>query len=331
MACTMHNMIRLAVVLALALALPGLAPATPPKGQPQHLQFIDYTDDFDRVWQQTSALPEDKKPAAFTAAFDKILSGFYDARRVKDFIPAERYRELIEKALKEYPDKRNGIQRVSRDFRSLVAPAQEQFEHEFGPMTGYPSVLLVHSLGEFDGGTRELADGEHLMFGADVIDRLYQTTPIKPFVQHELFHLLHGRTFSSCEAVYCSLWREGLATYVAARLNPGASDAALLLTIPAPIRPAVEANKTKAVCAVRQRLGSEKPEDYAPLFYGNKQLPGLPGRMGYYIGYLVAQDLGRTRDLKQLAALKPAEVRALLEASLAHMADCTSGVAPASA
>jgi hypothetical protein len=313
--------------VALVLTLAAIVPAAPSNGQTHELQFVDYTDDFDRVWQDTSTLPDEKKAAAFMSAFAKILPGFYDTRRVKDFMTSERYRRLIEKALKEYPGKRAGIQRVSRDFRSLVAPAQEQFEAQFGLLNGYPSVLLVHSLGEFDGGTRELADGQHLMFGADVIDRIYQTTPIKPFVQHELFHLLHGRTFSDCEGVYCSLWREGLATYVAATLNPGASDAALLLTIPAPIRPGVEANKNKAVCAVRQRLASEKPEDYASLFYGNKQLPGLPARMGYYIGFLVAQDLGRSRELKQLAALKPTEVKPLIEASLRQMADCSTSAA----
>ena len=48
----------------------------------------------------------------------------------------------------------------------------------------------------------------------------------------------------------------------------------------------------------------------------------LPVRFGYYVGLLVAQDLGRTRSLQQLAALKPAEARPLVEQSLRGMADC---------
>jgi hypothetical protein len=317
-----HTVIRLVIFLGAALLAP-IASAAAQSGQ--RLQFEDYTDDFERVWQATSTLPDDQKAAAFETAFRKIIPGFYDTDRVRDFTTAEGYRALILNALQEYPVNRAGIQRVSRDFRALVGPAQEQFEAQFGPMTGYPSVLLVHSLGEFDGGTRELADGSHLMFGADMINRLYQDTPIKPFLQHELFHLLHGRIFPDCNAIYCSLWQEGLATYVAATLNPGVSDAALLLTVPAPIRPAVEAKKSEAVCAVRERLFSEKAEDYAPLFYGNKQLPGFPARMGYYIGYLVAQDIGRTRDLRQLAAMKPDDLRPLIVASLDRMANCATG------
>ena len=51
-------------------------------------------------------------------------------------------------------------------------------------------------------------------------------------------------------------------------------------------------------------------------------IDGFPARMGYYLGYLGAADLGKTRSLKQLAALKPAEVKPLIDASLDRMADC---------
>jgi uncharacterized protein YjaZ len=191
-------------------------------------------------------------------------------------------------------------------------------------MRGYPPIYLVVSFGEFDGGTRDLADGSHLMFGADVIDQIYKSTPIKPFIEHELFHLMHHRKFPECKTVWCNLWEEGLATYVASKLNPGADDIALSLTIPQPIRPAVEAKKTEAVCAVRSLLDSDKPDDYASLFYGSKSIAGFPPRMGYYIGFLVAQDIGQHRNLKQLAALTPKQVEPLVSQSLERMASCTS-------
>ena len=308
----------------ISVALAGILAASSATARPpsQGLQFVDYTDEFAKVWQESSPLPDDQRVTAFRAAFAKILPGFYEPERVKDFIKPQRYNELILTGLKQYPEKHEGIARVSREFSGLVGPAQREFEATFGPMTGYPTVLIVNSFGEFDGGTRELADGMHLMYGADMIAQLYQTKPIKPFVQHELFHLLHGRTFNDCEAVACNLWQEGLATYVSATLNPGADDAALGLTMPAPIRPAVEANRKAAICAVRERLESDKPDDYAPLFYGNRKLDGFPARMGYYIGYIVAQDIGRTHDLKEMAAMTPDEVRPLIVQSLDSMASC---------
>ena len=303
------------LLAAPAIAAPAPAPA-------QNLVILDYLEDFSAVWEQTAKLPDAERVAAFKTAFAKILPGFYDPERVKDFIKPDRYDELILTGLKEYPAKRAGIEKVQRSFAELSRPARQEFEAIFGPMTGYPPVLIVHSFGEFDGGTRAIADGTHLMFGADMIAQLYTDKPIKPFLQHELFHLLHGRTFPDCEQIYCSLWQEGLATYVSATLNPGADDAALGMTIPAPIRPAVEANKTGAICAVRERLDSDKPDDYAPLFYGNRKLDGFPARMGYYIGYLVAQDIGRTHDMKQMAAMTPDEVRPLIVQSLDSMANC---------
>jgi hypothetical protein len=164
------------------------------------------------------------------------------------------------------------------------------------------------------------------MFGADVIDKLYKTTPIKPFVEHELFHLMHHRTYPECDPIWCNLWEEGLATYVASTLNPGASDAALGLVFPQPLRPAVEAHRAEAVCAVRERLDSKDPAAYGPLFMGGSKpvSANLPPRFGYYVGLLVLQEAGRTRSLKQLAALKPAQVRPLVGQILDRMASCPS-------
>jgi hypothetical protein len=288
------------------------------------LKFVDLTGDFDRIWNETKDLPPERRVDEFEARFEKILPGFYSAERVKDFIAPERYRAMILKGLENYPSKRDGIRRVSSEFTNLVSPARREFEGYFGPMRGYPPIYLVVSFGEFDGGTRDLADGSHLMFGADVIDQIYKSTPIKPFIEHELFHLMHHRKFPECKSVWCNLWEEGLATYVASKLNPGADDIALSLTIPQPIRPAVEAKKTEAVCAVRSLLDSDKPDDYASLFYGSKSIAGFPPRMGYYIGFLVAQDIGQHRNLKQLAALTPKQVEPLVSQSLERMASCTS-------
>lgn len=305
-------------------AIAAMAPAA---AQPTHgLQFVDYTDDFERVWNETSTLPDAQKVPAFEAAFAKILPGFYKTERVKNFMSADRYHEKMLNALKEYPENRAAIERVSHDFGGLIGPAQQRFEAQFGPMTGYPSVLLVHSLGEFDGGTRDLPDGTHLMFGADMIAKLHSDGEIQPFFHHELFHLYHSRTFTPCDEVRCNLWTEGLAVYVASKLNPGASDAALLLTIPVPLGPAVEAHKKEAVCAIHARLNST---DNGSIFTGGKEglSPNLPPRFGYYVGYVVARDLGRTRDLKQLAALTPDEVKPLIEQSLGRMAKCNAAKA----
>jgi hypothetical protein len=286
------------------------------------LQLVDTTDEFARIWDSTASLPDVQRAAVFKAEFAKVLPGFYDHRRFDGMTEAQ-YDERLLKGLKAYPEQRAGIARVSKEFSQLLAPAQASFEKAFGPMRGYPPIYLVDSFGEFDGGTRNLAGGEHLMFGADMIDKLYKTTPIQPFFHHELFHLYHGRTFGSCDPLWCSLWTEGLAVYVASKLNPDANDASLLLTFPVPLRAAVENDRTAAICSVAAKLDSTDSADYPPLFQGRPQ-PGakFPPRYGYYVGYIVAQDLGRNRSLEQLAALTPAQAEPLIKASLRSMADC---------
>jgi hypothetical protein len=322
----MRNLSAAALALTAALAAQPAAAASNRAAPATGLHFVDLTDDFDRVWGETKNLPDDKRVEAFQTGFAKILPGFYAADRVKDWMTPEKYHAFVLKGLKAYPEQRAGIRKVSGQFGSLVAPARKQFESVFGRMTGYPPIYLVVSFGEFDGGTRDLPEGNRLMFGADMIDRLYKTTPIKPFVEHELFHLMHHRNFPECDPVWCNLWEEGLATYVASKLNPGASDTALGLTFPAPSRPAVEAHRQEAICAVRSRLDSKEPADYGPLFMGGGQplSANLPRRFGYYVGLLVVQEAGRTRSLKELAALKPNEVRPLVGTILDKMASCPS-------
>lgn len=260
---------------------------------------------------------------AFKAHFASVLPGFYSHERMGLPRP-ERYDEHLLKALKRYPEERPGIEDVSRSFSTMLEPAQRSFEAEFGPMNGYPPIYLVHSLNEFDGGTRALPEGTRLLFGADMIHKIYQDLSTQAFFHHELFHLMHNRTFPECEPVWCNLWTEGLATYVSAQLNPGAGDAELLLTSPEPLRPAVERNRPLAVCTTLRMLESRDTSDYRMLFSNGKTDNGLPSRFGYYLGYLVAAEATKTRSLQQMATLSADEVRPLVETSLRSLADCPS-------
>ena len=285
------------------------------------LELVDLVDDFAAFQAGSEDQADTARVAAFKAFFASRLPGFYSNERVT--YPG--YDEAILKALKSWPEQRAAIERVRDRFAVALAPAQASFEAEFGPMTGYPPILLVHSLGEFDGGTRDLPGGNRLMFGADVIARVHGERDIRPFFHHELFHLLHGRSFDACDAIWCSLWSEGLATYVASRLNPGATDDQLLLTQPVPLRAAVEKDRAAALCPVLATLDSTADEDRRRLFNGRPSSGPLPPRAGYYIGLVVAAEIGRDRPLKTLAAMRGEEVRPLIETSLRRLAGVCAG------
>ena len=310
----------IAAVLGCALVA-GPAQAAPKHRAPAPgLRFVDLVPAFDKTAAATAKLSDDKaKVALFEKRMDPLAGGFYTRKRKPD-----RYNQRVLANLKAYPEQREKILAVAKEFQKLFGPARASFQKAFGPVSSSQPVYLLHSLGEMDGGTRDDLKGGKttLIFGADVIAKIHYGHDMTPFFHHELFHVYHEPRFGECKPAWCSLWEEGLATYVAAKLNPGAGDAALMLDMPAPIRPAVDANLAGAICASRPLLSSEKEEDYAKLFYGNQHVDGFPARMGYYLGYLVVADVGKSRTLKELADLKPAEVKPLIDQSLDRMASC---------
>jgi hypothetical protein len=311
------------LLIAMIAAFLAAACATAPEPAGEKLKLIDLTGEIARAWDQTAALPDAERVAAFKSHFAPILPGFYSHERFRMPAPGP-YDERLLAGLKAFPEQRAGIEEVSRRFAAMLAPAQASFEREFGPMRGYAPIYLVNSFGEFDGGTRRLPGGGFLMFGADMVARLHLKHNIRPFFHHELFHLYHARTFRECEQLWCGLWSEGLAVHVAARLNPGATDAELLLTEPEPLRAAVERNRKEAICTVLARRDSTAPADSRALFSSGRLNERLPGRFGYYVGYLVAAEAGKTRSLRELAALTPEQARPVVEASLRSLADCAA-------
>jgi hypothetical protein len=304
-------------LLLSASMLAGVAATAAPPPAADSLRLVDLTSEFDKVAAETASMDDPAKIAAFEKAMTPLAQGFYARSR-----KPERYDARILKNLAAYPAKRDKILAVSKQFSALLAPARASFEKAFGPVRSEQPVYLLHSLGEMDGGTRDLEGKATLIFGADGIVSYHDGQNLTPLFHHELFHLSHEKAFGECKPVWCSLWEEGLATYVAASLNPDAGDAALMLDLPKPIRPAVDADRKGAVCAVRAIIDSKEEKDYASLFYGDSSVPGWPSRMGYYVGYLAMADLGKTHSLKQLADMPQAEARIALEGALGRLADC---------
>ena len=288
------------------------------------LRVIDLTGRFDQFAMSTAAMSDEKRIVAFEKQIGPIANGFYARKRTPDGYD---FRVLVN--LKTYPERRAGVLAVSHRFRQLFADARHTFEASFGPVASKQPVYLIDSMGELDGGTRDLNGKQTLLFGADVIAEVHSGKNMTAFFHHELFHLYHEARVPSCMTIWCSLWEEGLATYVAHRLDPSATDEELVLNLPQPIRPAVEANRTRSICAVVRRLDSTSDEDFSALFQGDDRLPGYPSRMGYYIGYLVALDVGRTHGLHQMADMNLVQARPLIDASLRRMATCPEATAEA--
>jgi hypothetical protein len=286
-------------------------------GVPVQAQALHSTTDaFDAFATSTTATPPTERVKQFRAKFDALVPGFYEPR----FGATEaQYDARVQKALEAYPETRDKFLATAKSFAASYATASARFRTFFPDYAPEMPIYLVHSLNEMDGGTRELRGKVVAIFGADVIAKIHDPASIGPFLDHELFHFHHAKYFPDCPALWCSLWQEGLATYVAGRMNPGADDRALLLTIPRPIRPEVEPKLAEAMCFLRGKFTSTDEDDYATFFFGKggKDQQGWPPRFGYYLGYVLAKQLGDGLSLDALAKLPPEQVKAKLEAALA--------------
>jgi hypothetical protein len=283
---------------------------------PEPLQLIDLTDDFAVFHDSTSHLTPEARLVAFHEQFDELFPGFYDAARIPYFTDAE-YEAAIRSFIDRYPDHRIAYQSRARRFSRDINDAYADFVERFPDLKLRRPVYLLYSMGEFDGAVREIRGKRYLAFGIDVMEAVHSFENERPFFQHELFHVYHDQFFSGCDAIWCSLWAEGLAVGVAAALNPDANDAELLLTEPEPLRATIDANLKEAVATAKARYDSESEDDYGAFFGSGRLSQRLPPRFGYYLGYLAARRaLASGQTINTLAHMSAEQARSVLAQNL---------------
>lgn len=176
------------------------------------------------------------------------------------------------------------------------------------------------------GGGPSSSGGQVMIFGVDAVLRDQGANgDLAPLFYHELFHLYHSRiqslTFPDLERLPRSrtplwqlLWREGLATYAASRLTPSSSmDAIVGDSLAERVKP----HLAEFSRDLRSQLDSTSAPTFRLYFTGMVRGPELPpARSGYYIGMLVAERLGQTRSLPELARLGGPQLRSLIEEEL---------------
>lgn len=304
----------LAALLAV-LAAPAIAKAP----------YVDLTPQFAKFAEETAGMDEKARVALFRERMNALFPGFYVPR---NGATPERYDARVARALREFAALRPQYERAQREFPAAYAAGIKHFRKQFPGFKPNVPIYFLHSLGEMDGGTREIEGQVYLVFGADVIGRGHTSRDIGPFLDHELFHVEHGKYFAECDAVWCPLWVEGLATYASKTMNPGADDAQLLLTSPEPIRAPTDAKWAEALCFTRSKLDSTAPADFNAFFVGGNDEPHrFPERFGYYVGLRLAEQAGKGSSLAQLAHMPPAQARSVLLEALNKLSADAGGCA----
>lgn len=304
----------------LVCLLAGMAVRAAPAPTP--VRFVDYAAQFDRFEARTHDLPMDQRVAAFHAEFDRTVPGLYADR------DTARLDRRIAKALADFPSIRPAYRDVERKFPAALTVAVRHFRAIFPDFTPPLPIYLAHELGMRDGGSDYVAGRKVMLFGADAIAVIHHDDSLQPFLDHELFHLEHGRHFADCDQFWCPLWQEGLATFAASTMTPGADDHQLLLDQPAPIRAPTDAQWQRALCIVAKSFDATDGDTIAAAFTGGHHPPDLPARFGYYVGLRVAREAARVQSLSTLTRLNDQDARQVVAAALTRLIDAAGAPCP---
>jgi len=217
------------------------------------------------------------------------------------------------------------MRRLSTQIASDLPRFQQSFRRLFPDLCWTGTVYYLASLGGFDGATREVDGKTALMFGIDMIAFVHGSRAnLEPLFHHELFHLYHRQfdppgSAAEDEAapVLWGLWGEGLAVYASKVLHPKATNAELLMS-----DALVEQTRRvlpALVTELRAKLASTSMETYRDFFLGNGKRTDVPKRAGYYVGLLVAEEVAKTREWKELVRLRGEPLRAAVDDALGKL------------
>lgn len=293
---------RLSLILVGAALTAAAAAAATPASAPA-MKVHDLASGFTTVFDRNAGKTEQEFVRDFKATVASRFPGFYGARRF-DGQRSEAQREAdLAKAWAEFPAMREAyVKKVARFTRDLPAHIAT-FRRAFPDYPATTDIWFLHSLGEMDGGTRTIDGQRYFIFGADSMVKYHGNGDEAAFFHHELFHDYHAMDCKP-RPIWASLWNEGLATYVAKQMNPSASNSELLLDFPPNLVADTRKELGRALDDLHGKLDSEDRLDYAGLFFGSGgDKTGLPPRRGYYLGYLVAEEVGKHMSMQRMAKL----------------------------
>jgi hypothetical protein len=285
--------------------------------------------DLETPVERLAALTTDLAPSEQIAAYRRTIVApnpdLFRAEVLGDFAPGAQDEAMLASLAAV---RRAGRGEILREVTTGLAAAERRLRTKLpGFRCDFP-IYLMDSLGRFDGAGRQVGGRAALVLGLDQIAAERAVLLLPVFLAHELFHRYHSQAsgFSDDpgehQLLWRSLWAEGLATYASYRLTPGANLRSALIAPPDLAEQARPLARTLASELLGNLDGSDHDVYVTYFTYGNRHVAerGIPWRSGYYLGFLVAQDLGRTRSLSELAALKGPLLAQLIRQALERIA-----------
>jgi hypothetical protein len=316
----------LPVLLLVACHAPR--PGPPPAASAPTYRIVDATPPFWRFWQEA----RDEAPEAAARRFRAVVVAAHPPLFAPTVIgrdPSQRRDDLDERLpafLADLPPRIAVMRRLSDSIARELAAHDRAFRAAFPDMKWAGTVYFTVSLDAFDGAMREVDGRMALLFGIDKMAKLHgDQIDLAPMFHHELFHTYHfdvnpppDLPDDAPRGLLEPLWSEGLAVYVARRLNPRATARQLLLSDE--LIAATDARLPALAAELRKNLDLSTPETYRDFFLGAGKRDDVPRRCAYYIGLKVVEKVAVDRDLPALARLRAAPLRQAVDDALARLA-----------
>ena len=267
------------------------------------IKVSDSTPDFVKFWEGSKDLSLEERAKRFQ---EEITPNLPDG--ILEILKGSIEVDYIKKSLQAHEAYHDKFMDFYVTFHEDFYDALNVFLKFFPDFKKDFRVYIIHSLGEMDGGTRFINGGLSLVLGLDCIAKYHDKAGIHPFIHHELFHIYHQQFFKENNVFWRRLWAEGLATYVAEKLNPSATHKDIMLDFPKGLINACKADMKILWQEVQRLLLSTNSADYKRYFLMSSQDKKTPKRAGYYLGYLIAHNLALKFSMSELIQMDEKEI-----------------------
>ncbi len=307
------------------LALIAVAPTPVLASAAPACPVIDLESQVEQLARDTANLPQVDQVAAYRRLIVTPHAGLYTPQVLGPMTPQAMDRALARSLsqVRAEPDRPARLAELKADLiqvEAAYAAAFPDFRCDF-------PIYLTDTLGWMDGAGRVVDGRPALVLGLDQISQEGGGIGLRVLLTHEIFHRYHSQAagFSDDpgdrQAIWRTLWAEGLATYMSWRLTPGATaDQALLF--PPDLAERAGPHIAQITTDLLAAFDHPDPATYRTYFTTSPQpLPGgLPFRAGYYAGLRAAGILARHRSLDSLAHMRGPTLKAALRRALGRLA-----------
>ena len=280
----------------------------------------NYAPAFIELWNKVESKSANEQLAALKEDFFPNFPQFYEYKIDKWKKAGKNPDEELKKQLAEFPKIKTEFIKKTNEITENLDSTLNSFVAAVPGLDRNFDVYITHSFGDMDGGTRKIGDKIYFILGIEGMVKYHKGfSSVIPFFHHELFHIYHGQYLPEEQVMWIALWAEGLATYASKKLNPKATQKDLMLDLPEGMVKRINSDLAYHWKDLRSKMTSTKDEDYETYFLMSSKGKRITSRAGYYLGYLLAKELGKTKTLPELAQMNPKEILPALEQKMDEM------------